>query len=638
MPQKLSDTNAFSDLGSLTVTDGFLPYDMIDPFWSDGAYKKRWMAIPNDGTHDTPGERIKFSEDGVWEFPVGSVIIKHFDYPVDENDPTVTRKVETRFSIKKSDGGFYYLTYKWRADQSDADLIDMATGDNAAITVATVGGGSRTVDWRYPSTNECLNCHNEASQGTLGPRTRYLNSDYDYSSHTSTGQTGNQLVTLSYLGILDTDINDTDTPGFLTHTSIDDTSASIEDRARSYLDLNCAYCHRPANGLRPNFDLRLINTLEETGLLTAGINEPIEAMGDGQRILDPGNAERSQLYHRVNSTTPGIMMPPLAKGRVDERGVALLKEWIDGMNTPPTAVASSDRTTGNAPLNIVFTGSGSTDDRGMASYAWDFGDGATSTLADPSHLYTAPGKYTATLTVTDLDGLTSTTSIDILVTGGETDNAPDADVNLALLPDAVLSGTVTGGRGTPRTILYDPSKEGYFIPTPYNEYGVLYKENLGRPGADEGFKWQVDWESPKLVNYITFGGTYPNQPQPNTLWRVSYLRNGNWTVIEQGRGGWIDRGIYEWGGASQPPVEAEALRVQLYSDGNSDLVSIHIRGRGGLSRYNDDRSTTTKATLIQYLPGGGYADTVAPTIVLNGGSTIDVALGGTYVEPGATAQ
>ena len=119
---------------------------------------------------------------------------------------------------------------------------------------------------------------------------------------------------------------------------------------------------------------------------------------------------------------------------------------------------------------------------------------------------------------------------------------------------------------------------------------------------------------------------------------MSYLRNGNWTVIEQGRGGWIDRGIYEWGGASQPPVEAEALRVQLYSDGNSDLVSIHIRGRGGLSRYNDDRSTVTKATLIQYLPGGGYVDTVAPVITLNGGPTIDVALGGTYVDPGATAQ
>ena len=336
-------------------------------------------------------------------------------------------------------------------------------------------------------------------------------------------------------------------------------------------------------------------------------------MGDGQRILYPGNAERSQLYHRVNSTTPGIMMPPLAKGRVDERGVALLKEWIDGMNTPPTAVASSDRTTGNAPLTVTFTGSASTDDRGMASYAWEFGDGATATAADPSHLYTAPGKYTATLTVTDLDGLTSTTSIDILVTGGEVDNTPDANVNLALLPDAVISGTVTGGRGTPQTILYDPSKNNYFITTPYNEYGVLYNQNLGRPGADDGFEWRTDWLSRKRINYITFGGTYPNQPQPNTMWRISYRQGDLWTVLEQGQGGWIDKGIFEWGGPEQAFIEADALRVQLYSDGNSDLVSIHLRGRGGRSTIENDTANETKATLIQYLPLINQAPQAAAT-------------------------
>ena len=127
------------------------------------------------------------------------------------------------------------------------------------------------------------------------------------------------------------------------------------------------------------------------------------------------------------------------------------------------------------------------------------------------------GRYVVTYDVRDSAGNPAERVLrTVNVTSPLADNPADANVNLGLLPEAVLSGTVTGGRGTPRTILYDPVKDDYVVSTNFNEYGVLYKENLGRPGADDGFKWQVDWESPKLVNYITFGGTYPNQPQPNT--------------------------------------------------------------------------------------------------------------------------
>jgi len=81
------------------------------------------MAIPNNGSHNTAAEKIKFSEEGDWEFPVGSVLIKHFELPINENNPSQTRRLETRFSVKGQDGNFYFLTYKWRADGSDADLI-----------------------------------------------------------------------------------------------------------------------------------------------------------------------------------------------------------------------------------------------------------------------------------------------------------------------------------------------------------------------------------------------------------------------------------------------------------------------------------------------------------------------------------
>ncbi len=212
------------------------------------------------------------------------------------------------------------------------------------------------------------------------------------------------------------------------------------------------------------------------------------------------------------------------------------------------------------------------------------------------------GTYIVTYDVSDSDNNSAERLIrTVNVKDSSAQNNPDANVNLALLNDAVLSGT-DGSRGSLEAILYDPVSDDYFVKTAYNEYGVGYLENLGRPDADNGFEWRVDWSSAKLINYITFGGVYPNQPQPNTAWRISYLNNGNWTVIEEGQGGWIDSGIFEWGGSMQLPISADALRVQIYSDGGNDLVSIHLRGRGGTSNNINDSTTATKATLIQYVP------------------------------------
>ena len=203
--------------------------------------------------------------------------------------------------------------------------------------------------------------------------------------------------------------------------------------------------------------------------------------------------------------------------------------------------------------------------------------------------------YTKALTDERLEDLTT------LPPPPPPDNLPDNTVNLALIAEATLSGSVSSGRGTPETVMYDPAADDYYIRTGYNEYGVTYGVNLGTPDADNGFFWRVDWPDHKYVNYITFGGTYDNQPQPNSLWRVSYFYNGNWTTLEEGVGGWIDSGIYEWGGVSQTPIAASALRVQVYSDGVNDLLNIHLRARGGRSSSVDDRSTTPKATLIQYI-------------------------------------
>ncbi|WP_178988580.1 fibronectin type III domain-containing protein [Winogradskyella schleiferi] len=205
--------------------------------------------------------------------------------------------------------------------------------------------------------------------------------------------------------------------------------------------------------------------------------------------------------------------------------------------------------------------------------------------------------------------------------GNIPDNVPDDNSNLALLPEATLSGSVDVGKGTPLDILYDPSINDYHLTTSYNEYGVSHNLNIGTPDVDNAYKWQVNWPNVKYINYITFGGTYPNQPQPNTMWRISYRLDGNWFVLDEGQGGWIDSGIYEWGGATENPIETDALRVQLYSDGYNDVISIHLRARGGTSSVVNDSSTTPKATLIQYLSPGNNCGVTIPvntTIYCNG--------------------
>ena len=85
-------------------------------------------------------------------------------------------------------------------------------------------------------------------------------------------------------------------------------------------------------------------------------------------------------------------------------------------NQPPVAIIDANPTEGIAPLEVEFTGSNSTDDSGISSYEWDFGDGTTSTVMDPIHTFTEAGEYTVTLTVTDDGGLSNTANISVVVT------------------------------------------------------------------------------------------------------------------------------------------------------------------------------------------------------------------------------
>ena len=345
-PATLSQTGAFANLSTLEPAQGLIPYDLVQPFWSDNALKSRWMAIPNNGSHNTASEQIQYSEEGEWIFPTGSVLVKHFELPIDETNPSLTKRLETRLSVKAENGEFYFLTYKWREDGTDADLL--ATGLDENITVNTASGPVSRV-WHYPSQSECLTCHNSTVGGTLGPRTRHLNKNITYPS---TSITANQLVTLSHLGILNTTITDSDVGGFLTTAAIDDLSESLELRARSYLDVNCGYCHRPGTGNRGIFDARLTTPLANSYLFTNQLNESLGI--PGERVIFPADINKSVAYLRAHSLDQSIMMPPLAKNLIDDAGVALLAEWINSLD--PNMVIEENGLVATYYDNQDFTG------------------------------------------------------------------------------------------------------------------------------------------------------------------------------------------------------------------------------------------------------------------------------------------
>lgn len=91
-----------------------------------------------------------------------------------------------------------------------------------------------------------------------------------------------------------------------------------------------------------------------------------------------------------------------------------IENATDGHSPSPQAAA--DRTSGQAPMKVQFSSAGTTDQDGdKLTYSWDFGDGATSTAANPAHKYSKNGTYTATVTAKDTSGRTGSASVQIVV-------------------------------------------------------------------------------------------------------------------------------------------------------------------------------------------------------------------------------
>ncbi len=301
IPTQLSSSGCFNPSNPIEPGDGLIRFDVINPLWSDGTEKERFIALPN-------GETVGVDALGDFDFPTGTVLAKHF-----ANNNTM---VETRL-LMLHESGWQGYSYEWNSEQTDAFLLE----EGKSIDVAGL------TDYRFPSGAECRQCHTQIKNFALAPEVLQLNRDFTYPS---TGRSANQIDTLNAIGVF------TQAPAAALDDArlfaLDDNNASLEQRAKSYLHSNCSQCHQPGGIGEGNFDLRFETPFAQMNLCNIAPNDPLDLMDP--RYIVPGDSSRSMLLERI-TRLDSARMPPLATSAVDTQAVDVIEQWIDGMDSCP---------------------------------------------------------------------------------------------------------------------------------------------------------------------------------------------------------------------------------------------------------------------------------------------------------------
>ncbi len=219
----------------------------------------------------------------MFSFPVGTVIAKTFTFANDlRNLALGERWIETRLLIHRTEG-WVGLPYVWADDRSEAVLS--LGGTAVDVSWIHTDGSLRAINYRVPNVVQCGGCHLGAlGADPIGPKARLLNQDHD---------------------------------------------GTLEERARAYLESNCAHCHNPAG--RAKFSGLWLEHDRPMGANTGICKAPVAtgaASGGFLYAIKPGHPEESIIVYRMDSVLPSIKMPQLSKSIVHDEGVDLVTAWI----------------------------------------------------------------------------------------------------------------------------------------------------------------------------------------------------------------------------------------------------------------------------------------------------------------------
>ena len=293
LPARLSDYGIFPDGAIDQPVAGFHKYHLATQLFTDYAEKQRLLHLPR-------GARFSFDPSGNAVFPDSSILVKTFFYYPDKRNPAGGKQlIETRILIKIQ-GQWNVGTYKWNAAQTDAFLLE--SGTDETVSWVNEQGFRKTLRYHIPSREACASCHRSGRSITpIGPKARNLNL-----SLTSHPNRENQLLHFQRAGLLTLQPDDLLAP----LPDWQDSSIALDQRARAYLDVNCAHCHSSVG-------------FAESTRLFLGYEVPFSATRIGAR--------KDHILHRIQATNPNIRMPQLGTTVPDSAGVALITAYIQSL-------------------------------------------------------------------------------------------------------------------------------------------------------------------------------------------------------------------------------------------------------------------------------------------------------------------
>lgn len=301
-PGLLSQTGLFQgDVKLLIPAEDLRPFLINQPLWTDFARKRRFLYLPS-------GKHIGFSENEAWQFPIGTILVKHFEMEISIG---VLQNVETRILVRKEGDGQNWVGYTYRWEGADAILVDAKASPEVTLNVdVTAEGGARVQKFQIPSRRMCLDCHNSSVGFVRGVQTRQLQKIVGES---------NQLDQWNLAGVFGRDIGPASR--YSKFPGLGEATAPIEERAKAYLDVNCSHCHNPDpdaycsfTGLDFRFDHVNADALVASGQLVKGAKE------------------HSEIYRRMDTTQQGMRMPFTGTRLKHTQGLELIGRWIDGLN------------------------------------------------------------------------------------------------------------------------------------------------------------------------------------------------------------------------------------------------------------------------------------------------------------------
>lgn len=304
-------------------------YTLNTPLFTDHTNKHRLVFIP-------PGQSSDYREREVFDFPVGSVLVKTFTLASDTQISDLNNEawIETRLLIHR-EAGWAALPYVWDRQKSDAHLAK--AGAYQAHNTKHLGE-DLSFNYKVPNQAECKQCHQqETTEGVfaitpIGPKARHLSSARDDKPEQ------NQLEYWQQLGLLQglpNDITSIDAQPRWSETlalsSLSD--VQVHKLAKGYLDINCAHCHRPeGNASNTGLKLEYWRDFEQEQYAHGVCKQPV-AYGGGSLGYDivPGDALNSILYFRMQSNAAGDRMPEIGRAISHSGANALIAEWINRM-------------------------------------------------------------------------------------------------------------------------------------------------------------------------------------------------------------------------------------------------------------------------------------------------------------------